>query len=93
MQWEVDNEFELRYFGLPRQKCVSWVPVYVFYPTLVVTHARGTYVRKWRDALDTVPGKYISSHGVKYVATGDVAYAFPFGVEFFKYIQNAMWLG
>ena len=81
MQWEVDNEFELRYLGLPRQKCVSWVPVSVFNPTLGVTRSHGTYAGRWRDAFNTVPGKYIPSQGVVYVAMGGAAHHFPNGIE------------
>ena len=81
MQWEVDNEFELRYLGLPRQKCVSWVPVSVFKPTLVVSYAGSTYAGRWRDALNTVPGKYVPSHGVIYVAMGDATHTYSDGIE------------
>ena len=81
MQWEVDNEFELRYLGLPRQKCVSWVPVAFFNPTLAVGYAGGTWAGRWKDALNTVPGKYVPSHGVIYVAMGDAKHTYSDSIE------------
>ena len=81
MQWEENNEFELRYFGLPRQKCVSWAPVSVFNPTLVVSYAGSTYTGRWRDALNAVPGKFVPTHGAIYLAMGDSTPAFSEGIE------------
>ena len=81
MQWEVDNDFEPRYFGVPRQKCVSWVSVSVFNPNLAVSYAGGTFARRWKDALDTVPGKDVPTHSKIDVTMSDGAHAFPRGIE------------
>ena len=46
MEWEVNNEFELRYFGLPRQKCLSWTPVSLFHQSFVLTDAGPLFTKR-----------------------------------------------
>ena len=61
IELELDDEFQLRYFGPTGATCLSWVPSSVIQPRLSPHIVENIYPARWRHGLYTVPGKFVAS--------------------------------